>query len=428
MDARAASAHARGDVPQQLDPAGVPLGDDADHLLLRRASGAVVVLVTLLGVVTAVALLRAPGSVMELIQGALMAGVALAIVLYRRADVALQSRRLTREAAFTRILQGLSRSVSPDAVVDAIVAELRETSGADHVVISRLRLVDGVLETTLVSANPGVPTSRTEMSGEALTMRSPAVLQLRDETASMLLREPPASAAADEIARLVRSAYGLAHTRSAALLAEGRPVGALVLSQRTKRPWSPAAQRLLDWAALEVSAALARAYAYEEAEARANIDALTKLPNRRYFDQLGEVIRFGRRAGDSVGLLMIDIDNFKRLNDRYGHATGDRVLRAVADAIATSVRGADTPARYGGEEFAVVLRRADARQAVEVAERVRGAIAAIPPGDLEIAEPVTVSVGVAVSAERPSFGELVEEADRALYVAKRRGRDQVVLA
>jgi diguanylate cyclase (GGDEF)-like protein len=123
---------------------------------------------------------------------------------------------------------------------------------------------------------------------------------------------------------------------------------------------------------------------------------------------------------------MIDIDHFKRLNDRYGHPTGDTVLRAVADAIAATVRGDDTPARYGGEEFAVVLRTADAAQAADVAERVRLAVRQLPVETLGVAEPVTVSVGVAVGSG--DVTALVRRADAALYAAKRRGRDRVVAA
>jgi diguanylate cyclase (GGDEF)-like protein len=126
---------------------------------------------------------------------------------------------------------------------------------------------------------------------------------------------------------------------------------------------------------------------------------------------------------------MIDLDNFKKLNDRYGHATGDRVLRAVGERISIAVRAEDTPARYGGEEFAVVLRRATADQAVEIAERIRRQINEIPPADIGVLEPITVSVGVAVAEVRA--GEvpvLLAAADEALYAAKRQGRNRVVVA
>ena len=115
-------------------------------------------------------------------------------------------------------------------------------------------------------------------------------------------------------------------------------------------------------------------------------------------------------------------------NDRYGHDAGDAVLRAVGGAIGGAVRLGDVPARFGGEEFAVLLRNPSERVAVEVAERVRSAVAAL---DLRAAGPrsVTVSVGVAVQAgpEEP-IADLLARADRALYRAKRAGRDRVEAA
>ncbi|MBA2557905.1 MAG: diguanylate cyclase [Chloroflexi bacterium] len=234
---------------------------------------------------------------------------------------------------------------------------------------------------------------------------------------------------AEEVARRLRPAYGLKNTLADPLIVEGRVIGALVLSQRMREDWPESTRELLDWASREVSAALGRAYAHEAAETRAHIDALTGLPNRRYFDELAVLLKRRRRAGDVLGVLMIDIDRFKRLNDRYGHGTGDRVLRLVADAIASTVRADDTPVRYGGEEFAVLLKQSSDEQARDVAERVRGAVAAIPMEALGIERPVSVSVGVAVaSGPGGDLALLVEEADRALYLAKRAGRDRVVIA
>jgi len=125
---------------------------------------------------------------------------------------------------------------------------------------------------------------------------------------------------------------------------------------------------------------------------------------------------------------MVDIDHFKRLNDNHGHATGDIVLREVAGAIAGAVREDDVPARFGGEEFAVLLRNPSEAVALEIGERVRAAVAGLDLGDLGISK-VTVSVGVAIStAPDQPIDVLVEDADRALYRAKRAGRDRVVKA
>lgn len=165
-----------------------------------------------------------------------------------------------------------------------------------------------------------------------------------------------------------------------------------------------------------------------ELATHAATDALTGLPNRRYFEEYVDLLGRGRRVDDAVGILMVDVDRFKLLNDRHGHATGDIVLRAVARTIAAAVRDVDVPARYGGEEFVVLLRNPSRAVALEVGERIRVAVEGL---DLRAAgvEKVTVSVGATVGdggAER--VPELVEAADRALYRAKRFGRNRVEAA
>ena len=233
-------------------------------------------------------------------------------------------------------------------------------------------------------------------------------------------------AAADRVADQVRAAYGLTHMLAAPLRGRDGVVGAIVLSRRSPAPWPAATRRLLKGAALEASAALSRAGSHRAAEVEASTDALTGLPNRRYFDEFCGLLARRRRAEDAVGVLMVDIDRFKGLNDTFGHAAGDEVLKAVGGAIVRAVRDDDVPARFGGEEFVVLLRNPSGPVALEIGERVRAAVADLDLGHLRIAK-VTVSVGVAV-AEHPDepIGELVERADRALYRAKRAGRDRVV--
>jgi diguanylate cyclase (GGDEF)-like protein len=237
-----------------------------------------------------------------------------------------------------------------------------------------------------------------------------------------------AAAVADRIARRVRTVYGLADPLAAPLTVDGAVVGAIVISRRASGPWPEAARRVLDRAAAEASAALVRAYSHRAAEVQASTDALTGLPNRRYFDEYVGLMARRRRSGDAVGVLMVDIDKFKALNDTYGHATGDDVLRAVAGAIVGAVREDDVPARFGGEEFVILLRNPDPGVAVEVGERIRAAVRALDVRRLGV-RAVSVSIGVAVaSGPEASIEELIETADRALYRAKRAGRDRVVAA
>ena len=233
---------------------------------------------------------------------------------------------------------------------------------------------------------------------------------------------------ANRIATRARSVFGLRHTLVTPLTTDGGMIGALLISRRTAGAWPPAAHRLLVGAAIEASAALSRVYSHRQAEARASTDGLTGLPNRRYFDEFCALLSRRRRAEDSVGVLMVDIDKFKAINDAHGHQVGDEVLRAVAAAIVGAVREDDVPARYGGEEFAVLLRNPTLEVAVEVGERVREAVAALDLSRSGVAA-VRVSVGAAVAddADEP-ITTTIEQADQALYEAKRTGRDRVVAA
>jgi diguanylate cyclase (GGDEF)-like protein len=337
-------------------------------------------------------------------------------LLHASAVSALDARSRAEAGSFARILSGLSRSVSPDAIVDAIVEELGAATLADHIVVVRRRRGSELLEARLVSAHPGVPSHTTLLPAGDL-----------DDPVDGS-RAPRPSEVADRIAGRVRTVYGLSQALAAPLTAADGVVGAIVLSRRVGGPWTDAAQRLLAGAAIEASAALARVYSHRAAEAQASTDALTGLPNRRYFEEFVSLLAQRRRAGDAVGILMVDIDKFKVLNDTHGHATGDDVLRAVAGAIVAAVREDDVPARFGGEEFVVLLRNPDPGVAVEVGERIRAAVSGLDLRRLGV-RGVSVSVGVAV-ADGPDepIEELIETADRALYRAKRAGRDRVVAA
>ena len=166
---------------------------------------------------------------------------------------------------------------------------------------------------------------------------------------------------------------------------------------------------------------------------KARIDGLTQIANRRRFDEylLHEWARH-LRLQQPVSLLICDVDHFKFYNDSYGHQAGDECLKSVAKAISQGFRNADLVARYGGEEFAIVLPHTDRAGAVIVAERVRSAVAAaaIPHMASPVCDRVTLSIGVACRTPQPKDGAdartLIEEADRNLYLAKHRGRNQVI--
>lgn len=164
-------------------------------------------------------------------------------------------------------------------------------------------------------------------------------------------------------------------------------------------------------------------------------DGLTRAFNRRYFvERLGAEIRFAERHAQPLALLMLDIDNFKALNDAHGHLVGDDVLRAVVGALNDSLRAEDVLARYGGEEFAVLVRGVNHDGARVLAERLRREVAELgltKEGGERLS--ITVSIGISVfplpnPADVPSDQagkKLVELADAALYRAKNAGRNRV---
>jgi diguanylate cyclase (GGDEF)-like protein len=188
-------------------------------------------------------------------------------------------------------------------------------------------------------------------------------------------------------------------------------------------------QTLLESLGLQIAAALQNAHLYE----LAMVDGLTGLFMRRYFDaRIEEEIERSKRYKTPFSVVMMDVDDFKKLNDDHGHLIGDRVLRAIANVVKGQMRGVDTAARYGGEEIALILPRTEMVSAYNVGERIRSAIADIrvttdsePPKVLS----VTASFGIASYPEsKAADGEdLVRRADRALYRAKKTGKNRVEL-
>jgi diguanylate cyclase (GGDEF)-like protein len=158
-------------------------------------------------------------------------------------------------------------------------------------------------------------------------------------------------------------------------------------------------------------------------------DPLTGLANRRTLDaRLAVEHRRVRRHGAPLSVLMLDLDRFKRVNDEYGHAAGDRVLAVAAGVLRDELRAIDLGARFGGEEFLAMLPDTPLEDAMRVAERVRRRIAAMPVQYQGVDIHVTVSIGVAQLDDGERIAEFIARADAALYEAKRGGRDRCVAA
>jgi diguanylate cyclase (GGDEF)-like protein len=202
---------------------------------------------------------------------------------------------------------------------------------------------------------------------------------------------------------------------------DGYNVGALCAIDRRPREFSEEqTQMLASFASLVV----------DELELRriAQTDHLTGAATRRGFVlELEKQISRMKRGGQASGLILLDVDHFKQVNDTYGHPVGDAVLRNLAERVRGKLRTGDTLGRLGGEEFGILLPDADAKAAVESAERLRLAVAA----EAIVQEPelrVTISLGVSAKTEIGTPAEWIAVADEALYEAKRTGRDRVCAA
>jgi len=198
---------------------------------------------------------------------------------------------------------------------------------------------------------------------------------------------------------------------------------------RRGREFSHAEEKLLEYLAAQAVVSVENTDLHETVQRQAVTDELTGLWNvRQLHDVLDNEFERARRFSSSLGLAMLDIDDFKLVNDTYGHQQGDQVLAAVARVLRDFSRDIDTPARYGGEEMAVVLPQAETEGAAQLAERMREAIEGlrIPRVDGAGHLAVTASFGVAAipdsAAEKAS---LIAAADAALYRAKRAGKNRV---
>ncbi len=200
---------------------------------------------------------------------------------------------------------------------------------------------------------------------------------------------------------------------------------------RRGEPFTAADAEVVAYLSGQAAVSLENVGRHEEAEREALTDPLTGLANRRRFDELlRTAVDRAQRDGQPLSLLVIDLDHFKSINDRFGHQTGDAVLREVAWVLRDGVRGLDAPARLGGEEFGVLLPATDAEGALMLAERLRESVQrlrVVTEDGQQIS--VTTSIGAGtVGGLRATGASLVAVADGALYEAKRSGRNRTVTA
>ena len=207
-------------------------------------------------------------------------------------------------------------------------------------------------------------------------------------------------------------------------------IGLLLLYPPKDGSFDEESEQLAHWLAAQASIAIENERLHRTVKRQAITDELTQLANRRRFTEtLAVEVRRAERFSDPLALVLADLDDFKQINDRYGHQTGDEVLRRFSDVLRENVRDFDLPVRYGGEEFAVLLPETGLDGAEQLARRLQSALLHLRlPETGSDKPPVTASFGVASFPAARSAEELLSAADGALYRAKAAGKNRVASA
>lgn len=321
------------------------------------------------------------------------------------------------------------------------LAELREQQGRLELAMQRIGETfasnldrDALLEIVLRTAVEGVGATggraSVRIDGEARFEERARVGRVEGQQDALRDAEAEALSSGQPQQQVRGDVSALAHP-----LTEGSPGGrvlGMLSVARTDRPFSAAEGDLFHYLAAQAAVSMENVDLHEKVQRQAVTDELTGLYNHRRFQEaISSEIERTRRFQQDLGLVMLDIDDFKQVNDSYGHQQGDLVLREVARILREYSREVDSPARYGGEELALLLPGTNAEGAFNLAERLRAGIEslAVRRLDGEGTIGVTASVGVAsASGSASNARELIAAADAALYEAKRSGKNKTARA
>lgn len=319
-------------------------------------------------------------------------------------------------AASHRVTDGIS------ALGEALAAHLELAPLADAA-LNELTMRTGIDGAALLVVNSG----RVELIG-SLGIRDASALADSDTVQNVItsqeprvLHLPPGITMTGTVVDFVPAEVRVLPARYGVAV-----VGVLVIA--AARPIGRESIAVVESALSGLAVALTNALSHQDLQRVAALDPLTSVYNRRFgIERLNDEIARSQRSGDSLGLLMLDLDHFKSVNDTYGHPTGDQVLKGVARILRETARDTDVVARYGGEEFAIVMPETDAKGALVIAERIRERVMAevfqTEQGPLK----VTMSLGISTCPDSSQDKQpLIDLADQCLYFAKRHGRNQSV--
>jgi diguanylate cyclase (GGDEF)-like protein len=341
--------------------------------------------------------------------------IALSMETARATQLELAVRTAKRDRDLAQLLHAamtdIGGSLDPDEVALRSVTTVRRVLDAATAILLRK------------SADDMVAVARAGAGAEPETTRED------DPELAALLDHPPTGHFGRAEAEALPAALGDGVTSWLAVQVRlrGEQLGLLLAGIGPGRDFTPAEVELANVLAGYSATALENALLFRRVGDLATQDGLTGLFNRRHFFDLAHThVEAAHRSGRPLAALMLDIDHFKNINDTYGHGVGDEVIREVGRRLAMVLRTSDILCRYGGEEFAVLLAETSTRkQAYGAARRLHDAVTAEPIATASGPLAVTVSGGLAGPAEASSLEILLKQADEALYVAKRNGRDQV---
>ena len=321
-----------------------------------------------------------------------------------------------RELAVNRIATAIRSSLELPSVLQTTVDEVGRALGAQHSALS----VEGEHDQPPL-INYYFRDGKTAEEGDSAELNSDL------NAYSVRLKKTLQSQVQDGCGASGTEERGTQPLAVVPLIYHERFIGVLMVrSDDPTRVWQENEVLLMRTVADQVAVAVNHARLFAQMQQQALTDALTGCFNRRSFEmQLERDLHLATRMRQTVSLIMIDIDHFKRVNDTYGHDAGDVALRLIANSIRAELRGVDTAARYGGEEFAVILPGASTEGARVVAERLR---ARIESTEVPVVGFITASLGIATFPMHAGSRDLlITTADRALYNAKRAGRNSVCI-